>query len=122
LILPKHFSFFNLEQFLFPTGSLAQCRLVIVTVILLTNQAPSVLAAELSRTGIRAYEALAISEVLALAANHFDAQIVITSDVEPRRVAVIQEHHATLVLKAGATAADLIWELEQISPSPTLQQ
>lgn len=93
-----------------------------VTVILLTNQAPSVLAAELSRAGIRVYEALAISEALALAANHLDAQIVITSDVEPRRVSAIQEHFATLVLKAGATAADLIWELEQVSPSPALQQ
>jgi hypothetical protein len=122
LILPKHFSFFNLEQFCFPAGSLAQCRLVTVTVILLTNQAPSVLAAKLSRAGIRVYEALAISEVLALVAEHPDAQIVITSDVEPRRVSAIQEHHATLVLNAGATAADLIWELEQISPRPALKQ
>jgi predicted nicotinamide N-methyase len=95
---------------------------VTVTVILFTNQAPSVLAAELSRAGIRVYEALAISEVLALVANHPGAQIVITSDVEPRRVSAIQGHHATLVLKAGATAADLVWELEQISPGPTLQQ
>jgi hypothetical protein len=95
---------------------------VTVTVILLTNQAPSVLAAELSRAGIRVYEALAISEVLALAANHLDAQIIITSDVAPRRVSTIQEHHATFVLKAGATTADLIWELEQISPRPALQQ
>jgi hypothetical protein len=59
---------------------------------------------------------LAISEVLALAANHLDAQIVITADVEPRRASAIQEHYATLNLNAGATTANLIWELEQLFP------
>jgi hypothetical protein len=93
-----------------------------VSVILFTTGAPSVLAAELSRTGISVYEALAISEVLALAVNHVDAQIVITADVELRRAAAIQEHYSTLQLKAGATVADLVWELEQISPRPTVPQ
>jgi hypothetical protein len=85
-----------------------------VTLVLFTTVAPSVLAAELSRAGIRVYEALAISEVLALAADHVDATIVITAEVEPRQAAAIQEHYATLKLEAGATVADLIRELEQI--------
>jgi len=95
---------------------------VAVTVILFTTGAPSVLAAELSQAGINVYEALAISEALALATSHFDAHIVITADVEPRRASAIQEHYATLTLKAGATAADLIWELEQIAPRPSILQ
>jgi len=88
-----------------------------VTVILFTTVVPSALAADLSRAGVNVYEALAISEVLALATEHVFSQIVITSDVESERAKVIQEHCSTFQLKPGATAAIVIWELAQLSPA-----
>ena len=88
----------------------------LVTLILFTIRAPDPLAEELARQGHQVYEALAISEVLALAEQHSDAQIIITSEVGNDRAAVIQQHYPTLHLKAGATAADVIWEMDQLSP------
>jgi hypothetical protein len=65
--------------------------------ILFTTTAPHPLTEELSRHG-QVYEALAISEVLALVEQHLTASIVITPDVEQARARVIQQHYPTVRL------------------------
>lgn len=67
-----------------------------VTVILFTTKAPSTLATELASHGHEVFEALAISEVLALAEEHPDSGIVIAPEVDQARVSVIQQHWPTI--------------------------
>jgi hypothetical protein len=62
------------------------------------------------------FEALAISEVLALAEDYPGAQIIITADVDDDRARVIQQHHPTMRLNEGATLKDVVWELELFHP------
>jgi hypothetical protein len=69
-----------------------------VTLILFTTQAPNTLAEELARHGHEIYEALAISEVMALAEEHADSVIVIASEVDLGRASVIQQHWPTVRL------------------------
>jgi hypothetical protein len=87
------------------------------TLILFTTHAPHVLTDQLILAGHPVFEALAISEVLALAEEHQGAQIVIGADVEEERAKVIQQHYPTIQLKADATLADILWELELLAPS-----
>jgi hypothetical protein len=68
-------------------------------IILFTTSAPHPLADELIREGIEVYEALAISEVFALAEEHGGAQLVITADVEAARAKAVQQHYPTITLK-----------------------
>ena len=56
-----------------------------MTFILLTACAPNPLADGLILVGHRVFEALAISEVLALAEEYAQAQIIITADVELKK-------------------------------------
>jgi hypothetical protein len=91
-----------------------------VTLILFTAHARNTLADELTRQGHEVYEALTISEVLALAEQQRNAQIIIAAEVETKRAKVIQEHYATLHLQRNATAADVVWELELLSPRSTV--
>jgi hypothetical protein len=81
------------------------------TLILFTTRAPHPLTDELSRQGHQVYEAIAISEVYALADQHLAATIIISADVHPERAKAIQHHYPTLHLKANATTKDIIWEL-----------
>lgn len=83
--------------------------------------APSPLAADLVRQGHIVHEALAISEVLALAEQHPEAQIVIAADVEPERARVIQQRYPTMQLEPGATAQDIVWELSLFKKSASVQ-
>ena len=84
-----------------------------LTLILFTSTAPHRLTDELSAQGHQVYEALAVSEVLALAAQFPGAQIIITADVELERAKAIQHHYPTITLKPEATITDLLWELNQ---------
>ncbi len=86
-----------------------------MTIVFFTRAAPSSLADELSRQGHRVHEALAISEVLALAQEHPSAHIVISADVEPERARVIQQHYPTLQSRPGATAKNIVWELSHLA-------
>jgi hypothetical protein len=70
-----------------------------VILILFTTTAPNPLTEELSRHGQQVYEALAISEVLALAEQHPTASIVITPDVDQARASIIQKHWPTVRLQ-----------------------
>lgn len=56
-----------------------------MTLILFTSHAPCALADELARQGHDVYEALAISEVLALVEQHPASEIVITPGAQELR-------------------------------------
>lgn len=81
--------------------------------ILFTARAPHPLTEDLSHQGHQVYEAIAISEVYALADQHPNAAIIITPDVDLERAKAIQHHYPTLHLKANATVKDILWELGQ---------
>jgi hypothetical protein len=60
-----------------------------MTLILFTDTAPHSLAEELTHQGHRVFEAVAISEVYALADQHPNATIVITAEVHPERAKAV---------------------------------
>jgi hypothetical protein len=74
-----------------------------VIVILFTPRAPNPLTEGLAHQGHTIYEAIAISEVYALADQHPQAQIIITADIDPERAKAIQHHYPTMHLKPAAT-------------------
>ena len=81
--------------------------------ILFTTQVPNPLAEQLSDYGHQVFEALAISEVFALAETYArGAPIIITADVTPGKAAIIQQHYPTMHLKPNATVKDILWELK----------
>lgn len=83
----------------------------VITIILVTDFAPHPLTTELSQQGHTVYEAIAISEVLALQEQYPTAQIILTADVDPERAKAIQHHYPTLHLKPDSTVKDILWEL-----------
>jgi hypothetical protein len=78
-----------------------------VTLILFTTRAPNTLADELTKQGHEVYEAIAISEVLALAEQHPASQILITPEVDQNRASVIQQHYPTVRLHKEFTPLNL---------------
>ena len=78
-----------------------------MTLILFTTVAPCTLTDELSLQGHEVYEAIAISEVLALAEQHPASSIVITSDVDQERATVIQKHYPTVRLHKQFSVTDV---------------
>jgi hypothetical protein len=92
-----------------------------VTLILFTSIAPAPLTDELSRQGHQVYEALAISEVYALADQYPTATIIITADVHPERAKAVQHHYPTLHLKPAATVQDVVWELSHVTKGAAVQ-
>jgi hypothetical protein len=73
---------------------------------LFTTHAPDTLLDELVRQGHEVYEALAISEVMALAEQQPTASIIITPDVDQTRAKAIQQHWPTILLHREFTAID----------------
>lgn len=69
----------------------------------------------LARDRYRVFEAIAISEVYALADQHMNTTIIITSDIYPERAKAIQHHYATLHLKPEATVQDIVWEVSNLN-------
>jgi hypothetical protein len=82
-----------------------------MTLILFTTVAPDPLTAELSHQGHTIHEAMAVSEVYALADQHPMATIIMTADIDSERARAIQHHYPTVHLKANATVHDIVWEL-----------
>jgi hypothetical protein len=82
-----------------------------MTIIFLAYKLPDPISDELARQGHSVYECLAISEVFALAEEHFDAQIVIAAGMEEKWATVIKQRYLTMHLKPGATVKDILWEL-----------
>jgi hypothetical protein len=62
---------------------------------------------------IRSYEALAVSEVLAVIEQHPTAAILIAADVDPERAKAIQHQYPTMHLKP-ATVKEIVWELSHV--------
>jgi hypothetical protein len=89
--------------------------------ILFTTTAPHPLAEELTHQGHRVFEAVAISEVYALADQHLNATIIITAEVHPERAKAVQHHYTTLHLKSGATVRDIVWELSHVMKGAIIQ-
>ena len=81
-----------------------------MTLILFTTVAPDPLTQELSHQGHTVYEALAVTEVYALADQHPLATIILTADIDPERAKAIQHHYPTMYLKPTATVHDIVWE------------
>ena len=67
-----------------------------MTIILFTTRASNTISDELAGQGHEVYEALAISEVLALVEQHPASQIPITPEVAQKRASVIQQHWPTI--------------------------
>ena len=82
-----------------------------MTLILFTTVAPHPLTEGLTHQGHTVYEAIAISEVYALADQHPQAQIIITADIDPERAKAVQHHYPTMHLKPNASVHDVVWEL-----------
>jgi hypothetical protein len=78
------------------------------SILLWTDKAPHPLADTLMKAEFRVWEALAISEVMALCeSNDIDA-IVITSKVDDRRCAELKQHHPAIKLQPHSNPANLI--------------
>jgi predicted metal-dependent hydrolase len=90
-------------------------------VILFTTQFPNKVSEALEAEGTEVYEALAISEVLALAEQHPVSSIIITPDVEQTRADVIAKHYPTVRLREGLASQNARLNLinfSRDSPSP----
>lgn len=92
-----------------------------MTIIYFTRYFPNALADELSRQGHTVHEVLAISEVLALAEQHPEAQIVIAPDVDDERARVVGLRYATIRLQTEVTAPEIIFELSHFTKGTSLQ-
>jgi hypothetical protein len=76
-----------------------------MVVILFTTRLPNKITTALEAKGLEVFEALAISEVLALAEEHRVSSIIITPDVDQARADVIAQHYPTTRLHKPFTAA-----------------
>jgi hypothetical protein len=89
----------------------------VLSLVYLTTRAPSQLASDLTLAGYVVREALAVSEVLYLCEHQNIDVVVIAPDVQDADVIAVQMRRTTLVLKLGATAKDVMWELAQLFPA-----
>lgn len=94
-----------------------------VSLILLSTQAPSPLADNLMRAGYRVFEALAVSEVLHLCEHHEIDAIIVTADVDDPEVVELRMRRTTIQLEEETTVKDIVWELSMLFPqaSSTIQ-
>lgn len=88
----------------------------------LTRSAPSSLAAAVAaHGGHQIFEAIAVSEVLALMERLDLRVVVVDSAVEEEAARELQHRFITLRLQPGATAGDVLWELSGIFAGPSYQ-
>lgn len=87
-----------------------------------TRRAPSPLAAAVAAHGHhRIYEAIAVSEVLALMEQHSMRILIIDSTVDDGAARELQGRFITLRLQPQATTAQILWELSGIAVDPHLR-
>jgi hypothetical protein len=82
------------------------------SVVYLTITAPARLTDELTAAGHRVWEALAVSEVLALCEEHDIDAVIISPEIQDRKGKAANPGRISVLLESGATAANVIWELE----------
>jgi hypothetical protein len=88
--------------------------------IYFTRELPG-LSEDLSERGFQVYEALAVSEVIYLCAQHPLLVVLIDHTVESQAANEVARRHITLRLKERATARDVVWELAGLSPGTEVQ-
>lgn len=88
-----------------------------ISLVYLTNSSPSKLGDELQLAGYRVFEALALSEVLYLQEHENIDVVIIGADVEDAKEKVRQLRLIIMTLEAGATSANIQWELSLLFPS-----
>ena len=87
-----------------------------------TRRAPSPMAAAIAAHGGHAvYEAIAVSEVLALMEQHSIQILIIDSTVDDDAARELQQRLVTLRLQPHATTAEILWELSGILADPNLR-
>ena len=86
------------------------------SLVYLTHRAPSEFTDQLTAAGYQVWEALSVSEVLHLCEHHEIHAVVIAAKRRDDAVLPIKLKQITISLEPHATAADLIWELEQFFP------
>ena len=87
-----------------------------ISLVYLTDMAPSAMATELTLAGHSVWEALSVSEVLHLCEQQRIDAVVVAEGVR-EDLSAIETHHITIRLKHQATTADLMWELSQLFKS-----
>jgi hypothetical protein len=86
-----------------------------------TRCAPSPLAAAVAaHGGLVIYEAIAVSEVLALMERQDSPIVIIDPTVEEEAARELQKRFVSLRLQTQATAAQILWELTGIVADPDL--
>ena len=92
-------------------------------ILLWTDKAPNPLTDGLIKAGFQVWEALAVSEVLALCETKNIDVVVITADVDESRCPGLKQHHMTIKLKPNTNTGDLIETLWKMFPdgTPTVQ-
>jgi hypothetical protein len=84
--------------------------------VYLSTRAPAGWTENLQRAGHTVWEALAVSEVLHLSAEHPVDAVIVAAEVTARQRQAVSAHCVCLMLSAEASGADILWELEQLFP------
>jgi hypothetical protein len=88
-----------------------------ISLVYLSNQAPTKLASDLMTFGYQVWEALSVSEVLYLIEHETVNAVVIAPEVEDKELVSVQLRNITIQLQEDAKLQDLIWELSNLFPS-----
>lgn len=75
------------------------------------------MAEQLEAAGVRVFEALSVSEVLHLCEHHEIDVVIVAPEIEEPDLVDVQLRRATMKLKPGAKAAEVVWELSNLFPS-----
>jgi hypothetical protein len=89
----------------------------VISLVYLSNQAPSKLASDLMACGYQVWEALSVSEVLYLLEHETVHVVVIAPEVEDKELVSVQLRNITIQLERDAKLQDLIWELSNLFPT-----
>jgi hypothetical protein len=89
----------------------------VISVVYLSNQAPSELADGLMACGYQVWEALSVSEVLYLIEHEAVDAVVIAPEIEDKELVCVQLRNITIKLEKDAKLQDLIWELSNLFPT-----
>ncbi len=94
----------------------------VISIIFLTTRSHGEMVDDLTRAGIRVWEALSVSEVLYLQEHEAIDAVVVDFGVENAKLAFLRTTSVTLQLEADATAQQIVWELAGLFGSSGLIQ
>jgi hypothetical protein len=87
------------------------------SLVYLTVRAPAALTDNLIAAGHQVWEALAISEVLALCTQHDIDAVIVAADVKDRGSKVAELTRICVLLDKTAKTSEVLWQIEQLFPS-----